>query len=133
MIRGRRGFTLMEMTIMIAISAVLMTGMTRAIQTLLELSNDNRDYLIALNLARRQMAMINLAGYPAVVASETGLTPDGDFPSFTPTWQVTDVATSGGNSIRLIIVRVRRGSSTGPVLIRLDTYRSNIITFGNGV
>ncbi len=126
-----RGFSLMELTIMIAIGAVLFTGLSRAVQTLMETAIENRNYMIALNLAKWQMAISNNAAYPAV-AAEAAQTADTAFPNFIPTKQVVSVATSGGNSIRIITIRVRLGSSTGPVLVRLDTYRSNIITFGNG-
>ena len=116
---------------MIAIGAVLFTGMTRAAQTLMETAIEGRNYMIALNLAKWQMAISNNAAYPAVVA-ETAQTADAAFPNFIPTQTVTSVATNGANSIRLITIRIRLNSVTGPVLVRLDTYRSNIITFGNG-
>ena len=129
--RNDRGFSLMEMTIMIAIGAVLFTSLSRSVMTLSELITDNRNYTIALSLAKRQMAIMNNAAYPAV-AAEAAQTAHTDFPSFIPTQTVTSVATSGTNSIRQITIRIRLNSVTGPVLIRLDTYRSNIITFGNG-
>ena len=130
--RKKRGFSLIEMTIMIAIGAVLFTGMTRAAQTLMETAIENRDYMIALNIAKWEMAICNNAAFPASGGGELAQTADTAFPDFIPTKEVTNVANSGANNLNLITVRVRRGSSSGPVLIRLDTYRSNIITFGNG-
>lgn len=130
--KNKRGFTLLEMAITIGIAAVLFTGMTRAGQNLMKAAIDNRNYVIALNLAKRHMAVMNNeVTVPAVIA-ETAQAADGVFPSFIPTRQVVAVAASGANYIRQITVRIRIGSVTGPVLIRLDTYRSNIITFGNG-
>ncbi len=132
MIKNRRGFTLMEMTIMIGIGAVLFMGLSRSVLTLTELIIENRNYLTAFNLAKRQMAIMENSAYPAV-AAEAAQTADTAFPSFIPTQTVTSVATSGTNSIRLITIRVRLNSVTGAVLVRFDTYRSNIITNGNGI
>lgn len=127
-----RGFTLMEMTIMIGLGAVLFISAGRAVQTMVDAAVENRNMLIALNLAKRQMAIMANSAYPAV-AAEAAQTADTAFPNFIPTQEVTSVATSGTNSIRQITIRIRHGSSTGPVLIRLDTYRSSIITSGNGL
>ena len=135
--KNKRGFTLLEMVIVIGISALLLTGMTRAAHTLMKSSVDNRNYLIALNLAKQHMALMNNeVTVPAVVA-ETAQAADANFPSFIPTREVVSIATNvdiAGTTdyIRQITVRIRLNSVTGPVLMRLDTYRSNIITFGNG-
>ena len=129
--RKLRGFTLIEMTLMIGVGSVLMFGLTFAAHAQLKAVVDNRNMLIALNLAKLQMALINNAAYPAVV-SETAQTADTAFPDFIPTKEVVSVDTSGGNSIREIRIRVRYGSSSGPVLVVLYAYRSDIITFGNG-
>ena len=126
-----RGFTLMEITITIAVAAVLFTGVSSAVQALIGAAVQNRDYLIALNLAKRQMAVMNNSSYPAV-ASETALSADSAFTDFIPTQEVVSVATNGSESIREIRVRVRRGSSSGPVLVLLYTYRSSIVSFGDG-
>ena len=129
---NRRGYSLVEMSIMIAVGSFLFISLGRAVMGLVENAIDNRNYTTALNIAKWQMAKMNNAAYPAVVA-ETAQTADPAFPSFIPTQTVVDVATSGTNSIRQITVRVRLDSVSGTVLIRLDTYRSDIITFGNGV
>ena len=130
-IKDQRGFSLIEMTIMIAIGAVLFTSITRSAMTLSKAITENREYLVALNLAKRQMAISDNSAYPAV-AAEAAQTAHTDFPDFIPTQEVTSIAVSGSNSIRQITIRIRRGSATGAVLMRLDTYRSDIITFGNG-
>ena len=126
-----RGYSLIEMTLMIAIGAVLFISIGPAAQNLAERAIENRDYLIALNLAKWQMALLMNSGYPAVT-SETAQTADPAFPDFIPTQEVVDAATSGAHSLREVRVRVRRGSSSGPVLVLLHTYRSDILTFGNG-
>ena len=122
----------MELTLMIAVGAVLFISIGRAAMTLSELIIDNRDYLVALNIAKWQMTQTLNAAYPAAGA-EAAQTADAAFPNFIPTREVSaNIATSGTYTIRQITIRVRRGTSAGPVLIRLDTYRSDLITFGNG-
>lgn len=128
----RRGFTLIELVMMTVIGGILLTLLSLATQTQMRTVIDNRDYLVALNLAKRQMALMNNATYPAV-AAEAAQTADAAFPNFIPTQEVVSVATSGGNSLREIRIRIRKGSVSGPVLVALYTYRSNILTFGNGV
>ena len=128
---GRAGFTLIELVMMTAIGGIILTGMSLATQTQMRTVIDNRNYLIALNLAKQEMAVMNLAAYPAV-AAEAALTADPAFPNFTPTQEVVSIATNGGNSIREIRIRIRKGSISGPVLVALYTYRSDILTFGNG-
>ena len=117
---------------MISIGAILAVGLTVAAETQMKTIIDNRDFLIALNLAKRQMAIMNRSAYPAVVA-ETALTADAAFPNFIVTQEVAAVDNDGATkSIREIRVRVRRGSITGAVLVILYTYRSDILSFGNG-
>jgi hypothetical protein len=123
--------TLVELVITIAIAAVIFTGMSGAVQAVIGSSTQNRNYGIALGLAKRQMAVMNNAAYPAV-AAETALSADAAFPDFIPTQEVVSVATDGSESLREIRVRVRHGSSTGPVLVALYTYRTSIATFGDG-
>lgn len=136
--KNKRGFTLLEMVIVIGITAVLLTGMTRAAHALMKSAIDNRNYLIALNLAKQHMAVMNNeVTVPGVTVGEVAQAFDTDFPSFIPTREVVSIATNVDifgttDYIRQITVRIRLNSVTGPVLIRLDTYRSNIITFGNG-
>ena len=124
---------MMELVMMIAIASVLFTGLTRVIQNQIRNTNLNRNYLIALNLAKREMAKINIGAFPAVDGAETALAADPAYPDFIPTRFVTLVANSGANNLHLITVRVRLLTVTGTVLIRLDTYRTNIVTFGDGV
>ena len=126
-----RGFTLIEMALMIAIGAALFIGIGPAAQNLAERAIENRNYLIALNLAKWQMAIMMNSSYPAV-AAETEQTADPAFPDFVPTQEVVSADTNGAHSLREVRIRVRHGSSSGPVLVLLHTYRSDVITFGNG-
>ncbi len=125
--------TLIELIMMIAIAAALFTGLTRVIQNQIRNVTLNRNYLIALNLAKIEMAKLNIGVFPAVDGAETALSADAAYPNFIPTRHVTLVANSGSNNLHLITVRVRLLSVTGAVLIRLDTYRTNMVTFGDGV
>ena len=130
---NKRGVTLVELVIMIAVGSILLMGMSKSSLSFLKRSVDARNMTIALNLAKRQMAIMNNTAYASLpVAAEAALSVDAAFPGFTPTQEVTSVAVSGAESIRRVIVRVRLGSSAGAVLVMLDTYRTSIVTFGNG-
>lgn len=129
---SQRGFTLIEITLVIAISTVLMTSLGIEAQNQYKATVGNRNSMVAYNLARDQMALLGNLDYPAVTA-ETALTPDSDFPDFIPTLEVTEIDSSGSHSLRQICLRIRLGSAAGPVLITLYTLRSDIVTFGDGV
>jgi prepilin-type N-terminal cleavage/methylation domain-containing protein len=131
-IKNNRGYTLIEMIIVIAVGSILMAGLVSAAQIQFKSTVENRNYLVALNLAMRQMAIANSADYPAL-SIETAQTADSSFPNFIPTQEVTLIDTSGIHSLELICVRVRLGSLSGPVLVALNTYRSDILTLGDGV
>ena len=130
--KKRAGFTLVEMVMMIAVGGILAMGITRAAQSQIRSAMTNKEFQVALNLAKRQMAIMNNGALPAVVA-ETSLGADATFADMFITQQVVSVAVSGSNNIRQIIVRVRKGSASGTVLITLYTYRTDLVTFGNGV
>lgn len=130
--RSRSGFTLIEITLIIAIAAILMTSAGIEAVTQYRATVGNRNFIIAYNLARDQMAQLNNLAYPAVTA-EAVLTPDGDFPDFIPTLEVAEIDTSGSYSLRQICFRMRLGSFAGPVLVTLYTYRSDILTYGDGI
>jgi prepilin-type N-terminal cleavage/methylation domain-containing protein len=126
--KNQRGFSLLEMVMMIAVGAVLFTGISRASQTQIKSAIDNRNYLVALNLAKWRMAIMNNLAYPA--SATTTPTSDTSFPDFTFSQVVSaDVATSGVYSIRSIQLDVLNGAK---VIVRLNTYRTNVATFGNG-
>ena len=127
--KNRRGFTLIELVIMTAVASALFVGMGRAVQGQIKIATDNRDYMIALNLAKQQMALMNLAAYPAVATTTPAS--DAAFPGFTFSQAVTSVATDvgSGRSLRQIQFDVLR---QGIVLVRLITYRTDVVTFGNG-
>lgn len=130
--RHKRGFTLIELTITIAVGAILLGTLGSIAQVHYKTLVQNRNFLIAYNLARRQMAIMNNDAYPAV-AAETALTPDAGFPNFIPTQEVTSVDTIGANSLRQVCIRVREVSLAGPVLITIYEYRSDILNFGDGI
>ena len=126
--KAKRGFSLIELVIMIAVSSALFVGMGRAVQSQIKMAGDNRDYLIALNLAKQQMAIMNLASLPAVgttTPSDVGVA----FSGFTFTQVVTSIAVSGSFNLRQIQMDVLKG---GTVLVRLYTYRTDLVTFGDG-
>ena len=127
---GQRGFTLMEMTMMIAIGAVLLSGLSRAVQNEVYQTNELRYKLIATHLANRQMAIMWNTAYPSVGTSSSAQIDATDFPSFMYTQGVADVATNGGNSLRSIEIIV---TLNGKEYARLESYWSNVVTFGNGV
>ena len=119
---NKRGFSLIELTMMIAISAILLTGISRAVQTNLESAIEVRNSLIGLNLAKMQMAMMNNANYPAV--STTNPASDTSFSDFTFSQPVTTVTSSGTSSLEQIQLDTSLG---GRVLVRLYTYRTNTV------
>ena len=89
--------------------------------------------LIALQLAKKQMAVMNLGTCPSVGVTNPSVDGgSGSFPGFTMTQTVTNCGagcTSGSdvlNQVQLDVI------ANGKVLIRLYTYRTNIVTFGNG-
>ncbi len=126
-----RGFTLVELIIMTAVGGVLLTGLGLSVQNQINASITNRNYLVALQLAKRQMAIVQNAAYPSPMG-ETAQTVDANFPDFFPTLQVVTADTNGPVTLLEIYVRVREGSSSGPLLVELFTYRSNLVTYGNG-
>lgn len=116
---------------MIGVGAVLFIGIGRASGALMEAAIENRDYQAALQIAKWQMVKTMNGAYPAV-AGETAQSADAAFPNFIPTLEVVSIDTDGSYSIRELRVRVRRGTSAGPVLIALYNYRSDAITYGTG-
>ena len=122
-----RGFSLMELTLMIAVGAILLVGVGRAIQNQMVNAIDMRNFMVSLNLVKRQMAVMNNAAYPAV--GTTSPATDALFPNFTFTRVVTAVAANGANNIRRIQMDVSIG---GDLIVRVYTYRTNTATFGNG-
>jgi hypothetical protein len=125
--KNKRGVTLLELTMMIALGSILIIGISRGAQAQIKNTVDMRNYMIALNLAKKQMAIMNNGAYPAV--GTTAPAADAAFPNFTYSQVVSSVATSGVYSIRQIQLDVLNGTR---VLVRLYTYRSDLITFGNG-
>ena len=118
---------------MIAVAAVLITGVSRAAQNQIQQAVTNRNYLIALNLAKKQMAIMNNAAYITVLSTTTPAS-DADFLNFTYSQTVSRVLTSGANTLNQIQLDVLLGSK---VIVRVYTYRTNTVNgtqgFGNGV
>jgi prepilin-type N-terminal cleavage/methylation domain-containing protein len=126
-LRGERGFTLMEMVILIAVGSVLLVGLSRAIQSQIQAAVEQRNQLVALNLARHQMAVMMNSAYPGT--GTTTPSSDGAFPDFAFSQVVTNVVTSGADTVNQIQMDV---SANGRVLVRLYTYRTNTASFGDG-
>ena len=122
-----RGFTLLEMTLMIGVGTVLVLGMSTAVQSQLKGAVDMRNYLIALELAKQQMAVMNNASHPGT--GTTNPSSDAAFPDFGFTQVVTSVATSGSDNIREVRLDT---TMNGIVLVRLYTYRTSTASFGDG-
>ena len=120
-------FTLVEITITIAVAAILMVGISRATQNEIAQFTKLRNYEIALNLAKKQMAIMNNAAYPAVATTNQN---DAFYSDFTITQIVSNIATSGANTLNKIEVQV--STVKDGQLISLNTYRTNVVSFGNG-
>lgn len=121
---SRRGVTLIELVIMIAVASVLFVGLARGYQSLIRRAVDNRNYMIALNLAKKQMAILNNTAYASLANSTTS---DASFPGFSIVTTVT--ANSPIASMTNVRVDVTSGGST---YVRLVTYRDAVVTFGTG-
>ena len=129
MIRNRRGYTMIEFIVMIAVASALTVGLGRAVQSQIGTALDNRDYMVALNLAKQQMAIMNASTTVPALATTAPSDVGVSFSGFTFSQVVTSVATNGSDYIRQIQLDVLKGSK---VLVRVYTYRTNIVTFGNG-
>ena len=119
--------TLIELVMMIAIGAYLFVGMSRGYATLVQRAIDNRNYSVALELGKIQMAIINNATYASLASGSPAS--DASFPNFTFTQTVSTVVTSAPYTIKKIQLDVKIGANT---IVSLNTYRSDVITFGNG-
>ena len=130
--KNKRGFSLIELTMMIAIGSVLFVGLSRGVHGLIKTAITNRDYLIALNLVKEKMAIMNNNAYITVLSTTTPAA-DADFSGFTFSQTVSNVLTSGANTLNQIQMDVLAG---GNVLVRVYTYRTNTVNgtqgFGNG-
>ncbi len=79
--RGRRGFTLLEVLIALAIIAIVLITCVRAQNQSIRLHQFSRDMTISTILARQKMGEIELAGFPELGEEEGDF---GDaFPGFT--------------------------------------------------
>lgn len=127
-----RGFTLIELTITIAVSSIMVVGMVQAMQQQVVVSVETRDYLVAMNIARMKMGEIRAGSYPSVGTAT--LAAESAFPGYMSQRVVTDVVSSGGLSVRQVQVDVARsGGSFSSPIVSLITYLTSVTTFGDGL
>ncbi len=132
-----RGFTLIELIMIIVIGAVLTIGIVKFTHQQIKDSTKMRDYLTALNLARLKMSIVNNTDYASMVAStSTTLPAEASFPGFITQRVVSAETTGAPNGVKYkridIKVDYTGGTFTNPI-IWLITYRESNITFGDGI
>ena len=121
----------------IVAAAVLVIGVVKFTHQQIKNSTKMRDYLIALNLARLQMARTNNIDYATLTAStNTTLPQEANFLGFDVRRAVGAETTGAPNGVKIkevdIIVDYVGGDFTTSPLIKLVTYRENNVTFGDG-
>ena len=129
--RKTRGFTLIEMAIMIGVASVLIISITRSMQTTVWRFTRLRSTYIALNLAKKQMAMMNHEALPG--NGTTNPASDASFPNFTYTQVVATPYTTGAPASNVRKIEMQVSTTTDGQLISLITYRDDIAAFGDGV
>lgn len=126
--------TLIELVLVIAVGSIAVFGIVMFSREQVERGAQARDLVIAANLAELKMAEMNNLPYASLPVGTVTLPVDPSFPGYQMQRIVTNVATSGGVSVRQIDVRVTRtGGSFAQPLARLLTYRQSVTTFGDGV
>jgi type II secretory pathway pseudopilin PulG len=125
--RGRSGWTLIELVIMIAVGSILLVSFSRAAQSQVEASIRIRDSFVALHLAKRQMAAMNNLAYASVV---NGSTSDADFPNFTIATTQSVILTNAAANVKQVTIAV--STPAHGTLVQLITYRLDVLTYGNG-
>ena len=131
---NRRGLTLLELVITIAIGSILLISFSRTVQALIETQARMRDSFIALNLAKLQLSIDNNAAYPGA-DSTTTLGADESITEFTIQRIYTKLAgnydpPAANNSI--IQVQFNISTPRSGTLISVNTYRTDTVSFGNG-
>ena len=128
----RKGFTLIEMIIMIGVASVLMIGMGRAVRSQVESVTRMRNFYVAMNLAKKYMAVMNNAAFPGLGTTDPESAGDKtSFPGFTMSQVVSNVATSGADFNYRIEITVTSANDSRQ-LVDLNTYRTNTASFGDG-
>lgn len=124
--------SLIELVLLVGISVVVLSGSIRFTSTAVQRSVQSRDHLIALHLAKVQMAVMNEGAFPAV--ADTFPT-DAAFGGYILRQRVTAVSGVSPNRLRQIEMTVTRtgGSYDSGALVKLFTYRQETTTFGNGL
>ncbi len=133
-----RGFTLIEMVLMIAIGSVLIGGIVLFTFQLSRNTMDIKDMMIATYLAKRQVVHIQRWAYDDI----NNVSPGPDEAPFTGYWyqrKVSEIAsvaapfgTFGLKKIEVLIARAP-GDFDQNILVRIITYRQRYVEFGDGL
>ncbi len=131
-----RGFTIVELILVVAVGSLLVLGIT--LFTAQQVSNGSqmRDFLEALDLARLKMAEMNNTTYASLPVGTTTLTGEPSFPGLALQRVVTLVNTGAPNPVTLRRIDIKvdhTGGTFANPLIQLTTYRESNTTFGDGV
>lgn len=123
------GWTLIEIILMIAVGSILAIGATRAMQSQMSAVIQFRNYMVALHLAKRQMAILNNTAYASLTTASAA---DATFTSFTVATTVTTPYTSAAPAANVKKVVVEVSTPEDGILVQLNTYRTDVVSFGNG-
>lgn len=130
--KNKRGLTLVELTITIALASIMVYGITSSMHQQIRSSVQTRDYLVAMNIARLKMSEVRSEAYPAT--GTTTLTAEASFPGYMIQRVVTNVVSNGARSVRQVEINVARtGGSFSSPLVRLVTQLTSVATFGDGI
>jgi len=131
---NRRGFTLIEMVMIIAVGSIVVGGMVLFSAQHARQSVQMRDQVVSIYLAQRYMAESNNVAFAALPPATTNFAADAAFGGFRARRIVTALATSGTNVLRQVEIQVARTADAAfaaPVA-RLWTYRQSNVTYGTG-
>ena len=139
--RNSRGMTLIELIMIIAIGSALVAGVVKFTQQQIYNGSRMRDYLVALNLARIQMAKDNNTNYATLrgasvppfwtdLGSESG----GSFPGFILRRYIQS-ETTGATGVKIMQVDIKvdyAGGTFANPIVWLITYHKDHVFFGPG-
>ena len=129
---NRRGLSLIELTITIAITSVLIYGITTSVRGFIRSVEHVRNTYVAMNLARLKMVEVRAGTYPGT--GTTTLASEASFPGYAMQRVVTNVASSGGRSVRRVQINVANSTAGfSTPLVRLESYVTSVASFGDGV
>ena len=129
-ISHKKGFTLLELVIIIAMAGALMTGIATALNTQMHRFMLMRRYYQALNLAKARIATFNNLTIASLPANGTIDYTDPSFSGFTIRQITTTPYSSGSWFVRQI--RVEVFTTKEGDLVNLYTYRTNAAAIGDG-